>query len=211
MEKKNTGLVILVIVLLVALLGTSGFIVYDKVLSKKTVENIDVNNTNNDVINNNEEKNNDNSYQIFADNLKDQISKYNSNNQSYQYINNDIVKGGYVVYLNEKGSLFVKYFDKELNDKYGDYKIADNVLSFYAINVGQDVGNMLYFINEDGTVGSADTEYGIGTNNQITIKKDIGYRNIVSIVNGIFGDEYSGLHGPIFIDINGNIFSENLK
>ena len=211
MEKKNTGLVILVIVLLVALLGTSGFIVYDKVLSKKTVENIDVNNTNNDVINNNEEKNNDNSYQIFADNLKDQISKYNSNNQSYQYINNDIVKGGYVVYLNEKGSLFVKYFDKELNDNYGDYKIADNVLSFYAINVGQDVGNMLYFINEDGTVGSADTEYGIGTNNQITIKKDIGYRNIVSIVNGIFGDEYSGLHGPIFIDINGNIFSENLK
>ena len=36
--------------------------------------------------------------------------------------------------INEKGCLYVRYFNKELNDKYGKYKIADNVLSFYVIN-----------------------------------------------------------------------------
>lgn len=40
MEKKNTGLIVLVVVLVIALLGTSAFIVYDKVLSNNTkVEN----------------------------------------------------------------------------------------------------------------------------------------------------------------------------
>lgn len=176
-----------------AVLGLWGFIVYDKLLKENSIGNVDDNNLNNDSINN-EEENNENSYKIFSEKLKDQVSKYDSKNQNYQYIKNDIVKNGYIIYINEKDSLFVKYFDKNLNDKYGDYKIDDNVLSFYVINVGQDVGNMLYFINNDGTVGSADTEYGIGIENEIMIKKDIGYKNIVSIVNGIFGDGYSGAH-----------------
>lgn len=197
MEKKSMALIVLVIIL-------SLFVI------KLGRDVVNYKNINNNVINDNEEENIFNNYQIFADNLKSQIAKYDVNNKNYQYIKNNFVKDGYEIYLNEQGSLFVKYFNKELNDKYGDYKIADNVLSFYTINVGQDVGNMLYFINEDGTVGSADTEYGIGTNDQIIINKNIGYKNIVSIVNGNFGNSYSGVHGPIFIDINGNIFCKNL-
>ena len=77
--------------------------------------------------------------------------------------------------------------------------------------VGQEKGYILYFINEDGTVGSADVEYGIINDNNITIKKDIGYKDIVSIVSGIFGDGYSGIHAPIFIDINGNVFTDNFE
>lgn len=183
----------LIVVLVVIVLCLGGYIVYDKFLIEKQPENID------------------NSYQVFVENFKNELSKYDSNNQSYQYIKNDIVKDGYEIYLEENGSLFVKYFNEELNEKYSNYKISDNVLSFYAINVGQGGGNMLYFINEDGTVGSADTEYGIGTSNEIVIKKDIGYKNIVSIINSTFSDGFYGVHGPIFIDINGNIFSENLK
>lgn len=152
-----------------------------------------------------------NDYEIFAKNLKKQISKYDNNNRNYKYVENDIVEDGYEIYLTKNGELFVNYLNKELNTKYGKYKIADNVLMFYIINCGQDVGNMLYFINEDGTVGMADTEYGISSNNTIKVEKDIGYKNIVSIVNGGFGSEYSGVNAPIFIDINGNIFAENLK
>lgn len=43
MEKKNTGLIVFVIILLIAVLGLSGFIVYDKVVKKdsNTVRNSD--------------------------------------------------------------------------------------------------------------------------------------------------------------------------
>lgn len=158
------------------------------------------------------EENNTNKYELFSTNLKEEFSKFDSHNYSSQYISNDFVPEGYTIYLDENRNLFVRYANKEINNKYGNYKIADNVLSFYAINVGQDVGNMIYFINEDGTVGKANTEYGINGNEiNFNIEKDIGYKNIVSILNGAFGDGFGGVHGPIFIDINGNIFSQNLK
>ncbi len=50
MEKKNTGLIVLVIILFILVLGLGGFIVYDKCLNKKNNEIVDNknNNTNND-------------------------------------------------------------------------------------------------------------------------------------------------------------------
>lgn len=199
MDNKNKGLIILVVILSLFIIGLGGFIVYDKIL-------------NNEVVNNQEEKTkSNNNYELFAQNLKDQFSKYDNNNKNYLYVNSSIIKDGYEIYLNKNQTLYVKYYNKELDAKYGEYKIADNVLSFNVVPSDQGPGNMLYFINENGTVGSADTEYGINTNNQITIKKDIGYKNIVSIISGTFGDGLSNVNGPIFIDINGNIFSENLK
>ena len=221
---KNTNFTILVIILSLGVLGLGGFIVYDKFLKEETVEKIEDNNpidnienndsTNNaedEIIINNDTTNNeiikDNSYDLFAKNFKNYISKYDSYNRSYQYVKNNTIPDGYEIYMNENGSLFVKYFNKELNTKYGDYKIADNVLSFYVIAYGQGGGNMLFFINEDGTVGSANTEYGIVNDNKITIKKDLGYKNIVCIVSKTVGNEYTGSYQPIFIDINGNIFN----
>ncbi len=79
-------------------------------------------------------------------------------------------------------------------------------MSFNIVNSGQDVINTLYFINQDGTVGSANIETGIMDNNEIVIKKDIGFKNIVSIVSGVYTDGMSGADRPMFIDINGNIF-----
>ena len=210
-KKNNKGLVWLIVVLIILVLGLVGYIVYDKVLTDKSTENINNSDSNSEILNNEDEKVDlNNNYEVFAKNLKSQFSKYDSNNQSYLYVNSDILSDGYNVYLTENQTLFIKYLNKELNDKYGDYKIADNVLSYHVICTGQGGGNMLYFINENGTVGSADIEYGIGEDG-ITIKKDIGYKNIVSIISGTFGNGYSGVNGAIFIDINGNIFSENLK
>lgn len=202
-KKKNTGLIFLIVILFLFVLGLGGYIVYSEV-SEKNIENKTTSNTV-DV------KNTENNYQLFLQNLKKQISKYDSYNKNQQSVLSDIIKNGYEVYINENGSLFVKYNDEILNSKFGEYKISDNVLSFYVISDGQSGGNSVYFINENGTVGKAETEYNVESSSQITVKKDIGYKNIISIVNGTFGDEYSGAHGPIFIDINGNIFSENLK
>ncbi|MBQ2946570.1 MAG: hypothetical protein IJE04_01795 [Bacilli bacterium] len=199
---------IVITILAMLVLGLGGFLVYDKIIDKEEETPIENGNHENG---DSAQGLSTNSYKNFSKKLKEQFSKYNLNNYSYQYIENGIIKDGYVVYLDSNGSLFVKYNNVELNNKYGNYKIADNVLSFYAINVGQDVGNVLYFINADGSVGSADTEYGVVLDNQLLIRKDLGYKNIVSIVNGTFGDGLSNVHGPIFIDIDGNIFSDNLK
>jgi len=191
---------VVITVLAVLVLAMGGYLVYDKIIDKD--DKIEGNK-----LEENNNKQTENDYQSFTENLKKQTSNLKSGDHVYQYIENDIIPDGYAVYLDENRSLYVKYYNEDFNNKFGQYKISDNILSFYVINVGQDEGNMLYFINEDGTVGSADTEYGVSNGDQlITVKNDIGYKNIVSIVNGIFGSNESGVHGPIFIDINGNIF-----
>lgn len=191
---------VIITILVILVLGLGGYLVYDKIEGRN--ESVNEENKEQQVVS-------DNNYQVFANKLKTEFSKYNDNNKNSQYVENDIVPAGYEVYLNSNGSLYVKYNDVTLNNKYGEYKIADNVLSFYVINTGQDIGNNVYFINQDGTVGSADTEYGIS--NTISVKNDIGYKNIVAVVSGSFNYDQTGTRGPIFIDINGNIFSENLK
>lgn len=204
-KKNSKGLIVLVIILIICVLGLTGYILYNK--NHKG----DSDNLVNENQKTNEQTKENNIYKNFSSNLKSEISKkYDSNNLNYQTISNEVVKDGYEVFLTKENTLYVKYNNANLLAKYGEYKIAENVLNFYIISTGQGGGNTLYFINEDGTVGSADTEYNIENENQINIKKDIGYKNIVSIVNGTFGDGYSGVNGPIFIDIEGNIFSENL-
>ena len=195
-QKKSNNVLLIILVILV--LGLGGFIVYDKVLKdNKPTEEIDVNN------------NLSNSYELFAKNLKSQFSKYDINNKNYLSVDSVIV-GSFEVYLTEEQDLIINYSNKELDDIFGNYKIADHVLSFNIISTGQGGGHTLYFINEDGTVGSADIEYWVTERKQIQVKKDLGFKNIVNITGGTFG-EYSGARAPIFIDINGNIFSENLK
>ena len=58
MEKKNTGLIVLVIILSLLVVGLGGFIVYDKVLSNNEVENNDNTDLNDDI--NSDVENNDN-------------------------------------------------------------------------------------------------------------------------------------------------------
>ena len=85
MEKKNTGLIVLVVVLVITVLGTSGFIVYDKVLNNKNNET-----------NNNQENN--------KDKIKEEL-----------WINSDLVQNLYSyvnVTHEENGELLKDYFFK---------------------------------------------------------------------------------------------------
>ena len=203
MENRSNSVII--IVLLLISVGLGSFIFYDKVLDNETSKEKEnnsqtVQNTNQEIQNNN--------YNVFSKNLKESLSKLNDSKRMYQSIRSEFVKGGYDVYLKENGSLYVKFYDSELNSKYNQYKLADNVLSFYIINVGQDTFNTLYFINQDGTVSYCNIESDVLNNNGITIKNDLEYKNIVSITSGVFGT-YSGAHGPFFIDIDGNVYSNN--
>lgn len=67
MEKKNTGLIILVIILSLLVVGLGGFIVYDKVLSNDKVED---NNEVNGCVNNNITNNNSQNTQEYVGYIK---------------------------------------------------------------------------------------------------------------------------------------------
>lgn len=151
-----------------------------------------------------------NNYQIFSQTMKKNISKYSTNDMANQFVDSSVVKDGYSVYMDGSGSLYIKFNNNDYISKFGNYKIADNILNFYVFEIGQDRMNTVFFINEDGTVGSADVDFGVN-NGSITVKKDLGYKNIVSVVSGAFGMDYSGAKDAIFIDINGNMFSKNFE
>ena len=153
-------------------------------------------------------------YKIFARNLKKEVSEYgNTTNSKSTYCRFDSENDGrngswYQVSLQSNGNLSLSIGDEELNAKYGTKSLVKNVLAFYIIDVGQDEWHSIYFINEDGTVGSAYVDPVIfnGTG-KIEIKKNISTRlkNIVSIINGTTGNGYC----PLFIDIDGNVIDIN--
>jgi len=214
MDKKN-GLSKLCIVFLIFVIGgLLGYIACDKMSNDKSESKETSNKTesNSNVTTSNTQEQTNNSYEIFANNFKKQFSKFNSNNMSAVTVTSDVIEDGYTVSLNEKQELFIEYANKALASKYGKAKLADKVLSFYVIEAGQGGGHDVYFIYEDGTVGCADVEYSILDNvSTIPVKKVEEYKNIVSVVNGYFSAEHSSAMGPIFIDINGNMYSQNLK
>ena len=151
----------------------------------------------------------ENEYKIFTENFKNETAKLKNNNGIQGFSVESSIVGTYNVSKDANGSLYVEYTDKTLKSKYGKKKIADNVLTATVIPSGQGGGNALYFINQNGTVGTADVEYGAKTN--ITVKADLGYKNVVSILPGVFGIQHSGSNDAIFVDINGKLYSENFK
>ena len=210
-KNKNTGLVVIIVILLLAVIGLGGYIVYDKVLKNSSNETENNDNKPSDNLKDtdqNGQTTKNNNYQLFASNLKSEFSKFSPHNRPYLHVQSMMENGDYVVYLTENQELYIKYYKEEFKNKFGDYKITDKVIGYNVVPTGNGGANMVYFINEDGTVGSANVD---GVSNEITVKKDIGYKNIVSIISCEYGAFGGGVLGPAFIDIDGNIYSDNLK
>lgn len=112
MEKKNTELIVTIVILVIALFATSGFIVYDKVLKDNTTtneetENDEKNEENETIEEQPNEEITENSYEIFANNMKNAIStKYDENNYNYKSIESECVKDGYNVELKKDNRLY---------------------------------------------------------------------------------------------------------
>ena len=215
MEKKN-GLSKIVIVFLIFVIGgLLGYIACDKLSDDKSEPKEETSNkteSNSNVTTSNTQEQTTNSYEVFAKNLKEQIKKYDANKGQNESVSNAQVDEGYQINLTSNGELYVEYYKKELATKFGKTKLADKVLAFYIIETGNGGLHMVYFIYEDGTVGKADVESVFdGTVSTIPVDKVEGYKNIVSVVQGVFGTEHSAGAGAIFIDINGNIYNPNFK
>ena len=195
---KDTLILILVIIVFILTALSLYFVIGMK------NNNLDGNKDNNQQENVSDENN----YNIFSGNLKKEISRYTEYTYQYEFVSNDILglELNYSVSLEEDGNLYVEYANNdELKQKYGKYKIAEKVLSFYVISYGQNGGNRVYFINQNGTVGYAETENNIGETSEIDVKNDLGFSKIVAVVPAVFSPGRGGYRGVIFIDINGKI------
>lgn len=208
MEKSKKGLQITIILLILAVLGLAGYIVYNKFIVTEFVEPtaqaVEL----------------PNNYGLFKKNLTAAVKKYSDDQTktyylSEQFIDSKDVTGGYSVYLTGSevgnGELHVKFFDQTLIDKFGNPKIADDVLSFYIYASGNGGFNTIYMIKKDGSVSSTSIETIVNGQDNFFSKDNVGgYKNIVSVIGGLFGDGQGEAKGPIFIDINGNIYSPNI-
>lgn len=141
-------------------------------------------------------------YSEYSNKVKSHRSSMSDQGVSIMSGVQDSLVGDYIVRLSKDGLLSIEYSNES-----SVRNISDNVLSYYLINTGQDIGKTLFFIKEDGTVSKASIEYGYSALSDIEIEDNInGLKDIVTILEGSYSDGLSGSHGPVFIDINGNMF-----
>ena len=140
-----------------------------------------------------------NSYQLYAENMKKERAKFDDyNNSTMRFYNPMIEIPSYDVSLKSNGDLYFK-----------GQKIVDRVLNYFVIAEGNGGFQTLYFIYEDGKVGSANVEENLLNHVELVITSDLGYSDIVTILGGTFGKENApGTKGPIFVDIQGHMFHE---
>lgn len=186
MVKKKGSYLSLIIILFAMVCFLTDYIIIDRNLSGNSVS---------DVVN---------SYEKYVKNMiSERQSKFEDRVLYRSTVDSDIINERYMIELTKDGELSVEYFNN-----YESKVIATGVLNYYLINVGQESGKVLYFINEDGTVGKvSNIEYNHTSIDDISVEQKINnLTNIVTIVDGSFSEGLSGHRGPIFIDINGNIY-----
>lgn len=119
MEKKNTGLIVLVIILSILVVGLGTIVIYDKALSKENSKNVinnnNENNSNNEINNENQNpiKNNnikENSFELYASQI------LNNNNDYKQYtleVGLDVGQKHYSTFwLTPNGDVYITRLEK---------------------------------------------------------------------------------------------------
>lgn len=192
MEKEKKGIRCSYAVLVIILFAALCFVVDYSVIDRK-LNRCDHSDSSNKI-----------DYSEYSNKVKSQRSSMSDQGVSIMSgVENSLV-GDYIVRLSKDGLLSIEYSNES-----SVRNISDNVLSYYLINTGQDIGKTLFFIKEDGTVSKASIEYGYSADSDIEIEDNInGLKDIVTILEGSYSDGLSGSHGPIFIDINGNMYSK---
>lgn len=102
----------------------------------------------------------------------------------------------YDVSLDYTGELKVRFLSSDIEET-----VSQNVVDFFIVNEGNGGFHTIFFITEDGKVGSCNAEVAAMNHEKIVVKNDLGYHGIVNVV-GIFENN---AFVPKFIDINGNI------
>lgn len=223
MEKKNTALVVLVVILSLLVGTLGGYLISDKL----------VNNKNNNQINkpNDQDQNQDvtpepsmSAYEKFVleykKSMKESIDTNTSENvEIFSWVpdNSKQIKN---ITLKKDGTATINYYaSSSYNKKYPNGQVLDGkyiILDVKAVGSG---GYYMYFlIKEDGSVTAID-EFSGKDNNELKIEENYNnYKEITSIkdyihTNDIDNQEYDkyvkldkNKDGLVFTDINGNTY-----
>ena len=141
------------------------------------------------------------SYTIYSKRIKEKILTWK--NDIYSLYESSKIDFSYEIYLNNKLELVLKINNDELDSN--DYKIADDVIAFQVIS--ETNVEKVYFINDNGTVGSLDLLNVFLSNdfNLKVINPIVNLQEIVSIVPIENTSEFSNY--VAFIDIRGNMYA----
>ncbi len=228
-EQKNTGMLVTIIILVIAVLGLGGYLVYDKVIEKdepkvdntqETDENVQNENTDNDNVVENENSNNvennntqiiekemtaDEKYRIFADNMKKNM-RIEGGSVIYTIdLDGRYAKNVSSVEVNTNGNIYLVLATENLKNQYnntdnGSYKLTiDNLLFTDFVTSDGQGFTGLIFIKTDGTVSKLSLN---DSNIQIVDVPNV--KNIVNVVN-----RYEGIGGASvakLIDIDGKYY-----
>ena len=224
MEKsKNTGLVVTIIILVVALLGTSGFIVYDKFINTTPNEKKEEK-----VEDNNKEDNTETEVSNDFSKYSNEITSFNKNNNIFKMYKLDECNISFV--LTPNGDVYLTDINNndysEIEDKivnipnyqlYGEdvkgYKLdISNIISMGVYHLGNDGTSIAIFIKDNGDVyyinlGIITPETKLQNFMSKNINMDIIESKLKNIVKF---DNPSGEAWEIYaIDINGNTYSSD--
>lgn len=208
-QKKNSGLIVLFILLILCVIGLAGYIVYDKssigsgnIESKSTT-------TTTTIVKGNEisEVSVEQRYANYLENLKNELQKEFTDKDSEISLSSDsmYIDNGYNFIINKNLNLYMSISDSKYKDKYNNYKIDSNVLSMFVIYTGNGGFKTLYYITSEGKVKSMCIDCIQSGEPQVKEEK---YNNIVNIIQGDYDISTSVASSPIFVDINGNIFTD---
>ena len=235
-KKGNKGLIFVLVLIIVTLLGLVAYLFFSKdvfgfKVSKDTsgsVSTVVNNETKSDAV---VTQSPDELYKLYLEKLANQI-KTRFNNQdstvlSYAYASYYMKlvgdEGQYQTgnfKINEKLELIYNKEDISgpylIHGKTENLKVADNVVYMSLMQDGTSTTYSLYYITADGSVYRA---HQLPTPNPISYyfnfldAEKLNVKNIVAITEAAYCDKEmcSGWHGPMFIDIEGNISDGDIK
>ena len=218
MEKKNTVLVVLVVILSLLVGALGGYLISDKLGNNN-------NNNNQTEKPNGEDKNvtpepSMSAYEKFVLEYKKSMKDVTATSTDKDELNlmpNKQIKS---VTLTKDGTATINYFDSSsYKKKYPNGQVLDGK---YIILDVESVGNggfyMYFLVKEDGSV-TAINEFSGNGNNELNIEENYNnYKEITSIVDYVHVynvdtpeyNKYAGLDknsdGLVFTDINGNTY-----
>lgn len=201
MENKNNKTIMGVLVgIIIILLCLVCYVLFGEEIFKDNASNTPKVSDNSQ---NSTTKTTDELYNEYLTNLKKEIT------DNYKTYSNNVVSAN-SVYLNTDYNFTI---DKNLNltfttndGKYTNYKVSENVLNMFLIEIGNAGYRNLYFIKADGSLNKMCIDCLKEDNTVKVLKED--RKNIINVTQGLFEYQNSGASGPIFIDITGNIETE---
>ena len=198
-KSKNRGLIVLVIVLSVSLLGALGYICFDKFYDgdSSDINSVEKNNTDNNIESSEVDK-----YRNYVDS---KISERSAGDPYIVLITNDNKEDSvmnftkFKLVVDKNGNA---YLNKDSSSNEKGEMIESKVIDAFKIIIGQAGAEELFLILEDGSVTMIDLGGNVNKN----------FKNLSKIVSVksefICLDDHcmGGSYGPVFTDIDGNIY-----